>query len=70
MTALVVPRLPLSEPADAALIAAAVQRQIAPLMARIEQMDSRLRLTDVVSGICLILGLGGIALRARGRRRA
>jgi nickel transport protein len=55
---------------EAGLIEAAVQRQIAPLMERIEQMDSRLRLTDIVSGICLILGLGGIALWAVGRRRA
>ena len=55
---------------EAALIEAAVQRQVAPLMERIEQMDSRLSLTDIVSGMCLILGLGGIALWVTGRRRA
>ncbi|WP_319532027.1 cobalamin biosynthesis protein CbiL [uncultured Cohaesibacter sp.] len=51
-----------------ALIETAVAREIAPLLERIEQMDSRLRLTDIVSGICLIVGIAGIALWARGRR--
>ena len=55
---------------EAQLVEQSVQRQIAPLLERIEQMDSRLRLTDIVSGVCLILGLGGVALWARGRRRA
>jgi nickel transport protein len=32
-------------------------------------MDDRLRFTDVMSGIFLIVGLAGIALWARGRRR-
>jgi nickel transport protein len=59
----------MAKPADAAIVEAAVQRQIAPLLERIEQMDSRLRLTDVISGTCLILGLGGMALWARGKRR-
>lgn len=52
----------------ARLVEAAVAVQIAPLMERIEQMDARMRLTDILSGIFLILGLAGGALWARGRR--
>lgn len=52
----------------AALVEAAVQRQVEPLMERIEQMDSRLRFTDALSGVFLIFGLAGIALWAKGRR--
>lgn len=52
----------------ATLVEAAVQRQVTPLMERIEQMDDRLRLADVMSGIFLILGLAGMALWAKGRR--
>lgn len=51
-----------------ALVEAAVQRQVEPLMEQIEQMDSRLRFTDVLSGLFLIIGLAGMALWARGRR--
>lgn len=60
-----------SAPSDevlAAMIAAAVQRQIEPLQQQITEMDSRLRYTDIVSAICLILGLAGIGLYIRGRR--
>lgn len=52
----------------AATVEAAVQRQVEPLLERIEELDARLRLTDIVSGIFLILGLAGMALWARGRR--
>ncbi|RTL95181.1 cobalamin biosynthesis protein CbiL [Ancylobacter aquaticus] len=52
----------------AALVEAAVQRQVAPLLERIEQLDTRLRYADILSGIFLILGLAGIGLWARGRR--
>ena len=52
----------------AALVDVAVQRQIAPLMEQIEQMDSRLRFTDVLSGLFLILGLAGMGLWVYGRR--
>ncbi len=59
-------------PADngdvAALVEAAVQRQVEPLLERIEEMDSRLRFTDIMSGLFLIVGLAGIALWARSRR--
>ncbi|WP_246161855.1 hypothetical protein [Segnochrobactrum spirostomi] len=48
---------------------AAVQRQIEPLMEQIEAMDSRLRFTDVISGLFLILGLAGMGLWANGRRK-
>lgn len=52
----------------AALVEAAVQRQIEPLQEQIEAMDSRLRVTDVVSGLFLIIGLAGTALYFRGRK--
>lgn len=47
----------------------AVAREVAPLLERIEKMDARLRLTDLISGLCLIAGLAGMALWVRGRRR-
>jgi nickel transport protein len=46
-----------------------VARQVRPLLERIEQLDARLRLADVISGVCLIVGLGGIGLWASGRKR-
>lgn len=52
----------------AATVETAVQRQVGPLLERFEQMESRLRLADVLSGVFLILGLAGAALWARGRR--
>lgn len=51
-----------------AQVARAVQRETAPLLARIEEMDSRLRLTDLVSGVFLILGAAGGLLWLTGRR--
>ena len=71
------PSVPPSAPAAAgfsdekvaALVEAAVQRQVEPLLERIEQMDDRLRFTDILSGIFLIIGLVGIGLWARARRR-
>ncbi|MFC7555638.1 hypothetical protein ACFQU7_30590 [Pseudoroseomonas wenyumeiae] len=39
------------------------------LLERIEQLDARLRYTDMISGLFLILGLAGMAIWARGRRR-
>lgn len=50
------------------LVQTAVAREVAPLMERIEEMDSRMRLTDAVSAVCLIFGIAGIALWARSRR--
>jgi nickel transport protein len=55
--------------ATAALVEAAVQRQVEPLLERIEAMDSRLRFTDALSGIFLIIGAAGIVLWFRGRTR-
>ncbi len=54
----------------AALVAEAVQREIAPLEERLEALDSRLRFVNILSGVFLIIGLAGIGLwaRARGRR--
>lgn len=48
-------------------IEAAVARQIRPLLERIETLDARLRLSDVVAGLCAIFGLAGIALWVFGR---
>ncbi|MBO1075531.1 cobalamin biosynthesis protein CbiL (plasmid) [Roseomonas marmotae] len=53
----------------AVMVEEAVQHQLTPLMERIEQLDARLRFTDMVSGVFLILGLAGMAIWARGRRR-
>ncbi|RWR51343.1 cobalamin biosynthesis protein CbiL [Sinirhodobacter ferrireducens] len=68
----VVTAAPAAAPRDdvalAALVEAAVQRQVEPLQEQIETMDARLRLTDVMSGIFLIIGLAGIGLFLRGRR--
>ena len=61
------PAVSASETAD--LVAAAVQRQVEPLLERIEQMDDRLRFTDIISGIFLIVGLAGIGLWARSLKR-
>lgn len=67
---------PASAPDPAALAALveaatarATAREVAPLIERIEAMDARMRLTDLISGLCLIAGLAGVALWARGRRR-
>ncbi|PHI29036.1 hypothetical protein [Budvicia aquatica] len=51
------------------LVEAAVERQVGPLLERIEAMDTRMRLTDVISGIFLIIGLAGIGLWIRSRGR-
>ncbi|MFC3060090.1 cobalamin biosynthesis protein CbiL [Paenirhodobacter populi] len=53
---------------DTEAVERAVQRQIAPLLERIEAMDSRMRITDVLSGLFLIVGLAGMGLYLRGRR--
>ncbi len=46
---------------------AALARQIAPLQAQIAALEARLRLTDLISGLCLIAGLAGMALWVRRR---
>ncbi|PTW62809.1 nickel transport protein [Breoghania corrubedonensis] len=58
----------LSDSQVAVLVEAAVQRQVEPLLERIEEMDDRLRFTDILSGIFLIIGLVGIGLWVRARR--
>lgn len=50
------------------IVDAAVQRQVEPLLERIEEMDSRLRIVDILSGVFLIVGLAGTTLWARGRK--
>lgn len=52
----------------ARLVEQAVQRQVEPLLERIEEMDARLRYTDMLSGLFLIAGLAGMALWALGRK--
>ena len=51
-------------------IEAAVARQVRPLLERIEALDARLRLADIVSGVGMILGLAGMGLWAVARRTA
>lgn len=51
------------------IVEEAVERQVGPLLERIEAMDTRMRLTDVISGIFLIIGLAGIGLWIRSRGR-
>lgn len=63
------PAAPATDAPLAALVEAAVQRQVEPLMEQIDRMESRLRFTDMLSGVFLILGLAGMGLWARGRRR-
>ena len=53
----------------AALVEQAVARQIRPLVEAQAEAEARLRLADIVGGVGMILGLAGIALWARGRRR-
>jgi nickel transport protein len=64
--------LPLTAAQQEALVTEAVSdavaRQVAPLLERIEQMDARMKFTDLLSGLFLILGLAGMALWARGRK--
>lgn len=62
------PVAPAGGAATRAEVEAAVAAQVAPLLERIEAMDARMRLTDLVAGIAFIIGLAGVALWARGRR--
>ena len=62
------PVVPSSE-ATSRMVEDAVQRQVGPLLERIEVMDARMRFTDVMSGVFLIIGLAGIGLWARSRKR-
>jgi nickel transport protein len=52
----------------AALVDAAVARQVAPLLEAHAAAEARLRFNDVVGGIGMILGLGGIWAWAAARR--
>lgn len=52
----------------AALVEAAIQRQITPVLERIEELDARLRFVDALSAILFIFGLAGVVLWARSRR--
>ncbi len=54
----------------AALVETAVQRQVTPLLERIEEMDARMRFTDILSGFFLIIGLVGGGLWLRTWRRS
>jgi nickel transport protein len=63
------PPAPADADAIAAAVEAAVARQVAPLLVRLEEMDARLRLADLVSGGLAIFGLAGIGLWLRGRGR-
>lgn len=62
------PAVARDDAALAALVEGAVERAVAPLEEQIDALQSRMRLTDIVSGVVLILGLGGMLLYFRGRR--
>lgn len=51
------------------IVEAAVAKQVAPLEAKLTEMEAHMRFTDILSGIFLILGLAGMALWATGRRK-
>ncbi|TLP46106.1 cobalamin biosynthesis protein CbiL [Cohaesibacter sp. CAU 1516] len=51
-----------------AQIRTAVAREITPLLERIEEMDARVRLADIIAGICLIFGLAGLTLWVKAKR--
>lgn len=53
----------------AALVDAAVARQVAPLLLAHAEAEARLRFNDIVGGIGMILGLGGVWVLAAARRR-
>lgn len=59
----------LSEAELSRLVEAAVQRQVAPLEARIEALGDRLRYADMLASVFLVAGLAGAALHLRGLRR-
>lgn len=56
---------PLEEAIDAV-----VARRLLPLQERVEAIDSRLRLADIIAGLGFIVGLAGTALWIRSRRPA
>ncbi len=51
------------------IVEQALEHQLAPLLERVEEMDARMRLSDVLSGIFLIIGLAGIGLWAYNRKK-
>lgn len=53
-----------------AQIRTAVAKEITPLLERIEAMDARVRLADIIAGICLIFGLAGLTLWVKAKRSA
>lgn len=62
---------PATSPETAAIEQAvdrAVARQIRPLLEAYDEAEGRIRFNDVVGGIGMIVGLGGIALWLSGRR--
>ncbi|WP_075222650.1 hypothetical protein [Acuticoccus yangtzensis] len=58
-----------SPEALAGMVERAVAHAVAPLEERIVALDARLKFTDILSGLFLILGLAGMGLWALGRRR-
>lgn len=50
------------------VVEAAVARQIRPLHEAFAEAEARVRFNDVLGGLGMIAGLGGVALWARGRR--
>jgi len=62
------PAQPSTAQPSTAEIERAVAAQVAPVLERLEQMDARMRLTDLVAGLSLIFGIAGMLLWARSRR--
>ncbi|WP_235816301.1 cobalamin biosynthesis protein CbiL [Phaeovulum vinaykumarii] len=62
------PAQPATAQPTTAEIERAVAAQVAPVLERLEQMDARMRLTDLVAGLSLIFGIAGMLLWARSRR--
>lgn len=55
--------------ADSAQLEAAIARQLTPLRQQLDAMDSRARLSDIVGGVGLIVGLFGFWAWWQARRR-
>lgn len=64
---------PVTEPGNnklAALVESAVARQVQPLREQIARYEDRIRLRDIIGGIGYIVGLSGLAIWWRQRRRS
>jgi nickel transport protein len=56
-------------PVDAAALAAAVRAEVAPLREDLARLEARVRLSDLIGGIGIVVGLAGAFALWRARRR-